>query len=297
MRGCAFSLLLGLLGLALTIGAVGFLFHQLAGFPGPQAAVAGAVVGGLVWMALHFFRVALRSWREQRAVAAGLAGDAPVDGETAVLVGKLEPLGETLKAPLDGSECVAYSYQITQDIGQGKSRRHLTHYRGVGLAPSVLRTPAGSYGLMAVPDFEGPHQLLSKGESIEAAERYVEATAFRPSGGGAANELTERWNDADGEYRSDVSTVQDAKPNLLLCMFQQHRVAPGEQICLIGTYSASRNGIVPHANWGKRTRLIVGDPAQAGATLGSQVKTRTILGLLFAAAAAFAAWRFLAESA
>jgi hypothetical protein len=295
MRGCAVSLLIGLLSLALTMGVGILLFHFYVGLAWREAALPGAVVGGLLWMAFNFFRAAAHSLREKRAAEAGLAGGAPADGEMAVLVGTLEPLGGTLKAPLDGSDCVAYSYSISQRVGQGKRARTLTHYQGAAVVPAVLRTATGSYGLMAVPDFEGEPQLETKGEPNAAAERYIASTTFQASGPHSTNELTERWNDADGEYRSDISTVTDEKPDLLDCLLTQHRVQAGERVCLIGAYSAAKNAIVPHANWGKRTRLIVGDAADVAATLRGQVRMRAFLGLLFATGAVFAAWQFIVE--
>ncbi len=116
-----------------------------------------------------------------------------------------------MKAPFDGSPAVAYAYEVSQVIGSGKSRRHLVHYKGIGLVPSRLLTASGNYQLLAVPDFEGPPQPLSHGEMLANAEKYVATTSFQPRKT-SARELEERWSDADGAYRSDVSYVGDETP-------------------------------------------------------------------------------------
>lgn len=283
MRGCAISLLLGLAGLLATGGAVLALLVQILGIDAGAALMPSLAAGCLLWIAINLVRAALQSAREKKAIAAGLAGAPPVDGRQAVLAGRLEAQGETLVGPFDGRPALVYAYEVRRDIGSGKSRRLLTFYKGVGLAPCRILTATGGYQLLAMPEFVGSGPLLTMGEMLPHAERYLATVPFRET---KRSELEERWTDDDGSYRADISFVKgQPPPDLSACTLDQHRAGPGDQVCLIGRYSAARGGIVPDPNWGRATRLLLGNPQEAAATLGSQVRNRLILAVLFTAAA------------
>jgi hypothetical protein len=286
MRGCALSFLLWMAGAVLSIAAVmAFFFYS---FETPPSGSFGASIpaGGFVWISLNLSYSAWKSWRRRGAMRAAQAGLAvPADGRESVFVGALEPLGETLVAPLDGSPALLYDYTVKEEIGTGKQRFIYTHYKGVGLAPSVLRTRGGSYPLLAVPEFEGPSQPLD-GDTRLVFAKYLRETKFTQRKEVKQRELEARWSDADGSYRSDITDVAEGKEvELANCRFEQHRVRPGEQVCIFGYYAAGR-GIVPHANWANPTKLLVGDTTEVARALGSQVKTRIVLAILTAGAAA-----------
>jgi hypothetical protein len=285
MRGCAIGLLLGLAGAALSVAAVMALLHYGFGFPPGDSFGAGIFGGGFAWISLNLWRAAWRSWRRKGAMQNATAGlSLPVDGRESVFAGALEPLGETLVAPLDGSAALLYAYQVKEEVGTGKQRFIYTHYKGVGLAPSVLRTRNGSYPLLVVPEFEGPNQNLDADPRF-IFEKYLRETPFSLRKEVKHRELEARWSDADGSYRSDMSDVGDKVVDLANCRFEQHRVRPGEQVCIFGHYAAGR-GIVPHANWAKGARLLVGDTTEVARSLASQVKTRIVLAILTGGAAA-----------
>lgn len=283
MRGCVFSLLLGMVGLLATGGALlAFLVYVLGG-PAAQALIPSLGAGTLLWIAICLVRAALQSARERKALTAGLGGAAPVDGRQAVLVGTLEAQGETLVGPFDGRPALAYSYEVSRDIGSGKSRRILVFYKGVGLAACRIVTASGAYQLLAMPEFVGENPVSTMGEMLPHAERYLASAPFREKKG---SELEERWAAADGSYRADISYVKgQPPPDLSACTLKQHRAGPGDSVSLVGLFSAARNGIVPNPNWGRATRLILGDPQEGAATLASQVRTRLILATLLTAAA------------
>lgn len=285
MRGCFLSLLLGLAGAVLSVAAVLAFLHYRQGVPLADAGGPSLFAGIFAWISLNLVRAALRSWREKKALQRGLTGEAPADGRPFVFVGTLEPLTtKILAAPFDGGPCLLYDYKITEVRGSGKSRSYITHYRGSALAPSAVATSSGTYPLLAVPDFEGEAPPLSSGDARQRFEKYAATTEFRSSKT-SAKELEERWSDADGSYRSDISYTGHENPSLAAATFTQHRVEPGGKVCVIGHYAAGR-GIVAHRSWGERTRILAGDTGKVARVLGSQVRTRLILATVFAAAAA-----------
>ena len=174
--------------------------------------------GLLAWASVGLFYSAIQRWREQSVISGGVAGVRPVNGNRAVLVGTLEPagIGPALRAPFDGSECLTYAYEVSEDRGTGRRRTVFTHMKGVALVPSMIVTRTGSYRLLAVPRFEGDEPRIPREEIIANLERYVRTTTFTTRDT-SAQELTERWNDADGAYRSDVSYT-DLDPGELPAM-------------------------------------------------------------------------------
>ena len=285
MRGCAISFLVWLGGAALSVAAVLALLYYGLDQPPSGSLGAGIFAGGLAWISVNLLTAAFKSWRRRGAMRDAIAGlSLPKDGRESAFAGVLEPLGGTLLAPLDGSPALLYSYKVNEEIGTGKQRRILTHYKGVGLAPSVLRTRGGSYPLLVVPEFESPARDLDT-DPRTTFEKYLRETPFSLRKDVKERELEARWSDADGSYRADISDVDPGQTvDLGKCRFEQHRVRPGDPVCIFGHYSAGR-GIVPHANWANGAKILVGDTTEVARRLGSQVKTRLILSFLIAGAA------------
>ncbi|HYN03802.1 MAG TPA: hypothetical protein VE359_15245, partial [Vicinamibacteria bacterium] len=255
----------------------------------------GLFAGGIGWLAAGLLWAAVKAWRERAALADAVAGRPPVDGKAAVLTGRLEPMGKKVTAPLDGAECLVYAYEILVDRGSGKRRTIAPCYRGSALAPSAIVTAAGTYRLLAVPDLDGVEPAaLSEATALARATEYVRHTTFRPRTT-SARELEERWCDDDGAYRADVSYVEGAAVDLAACRLVQRHVRPSAPVCVFGLYSETRGGIVPHPNWGRPTRLMVGDAARVAADLGASAVRRLAVGLLAGAAAAGLVAAFLSR--
>jgi hypothetical protein len=216
------------------------------------------LAGAFGWASIGLLRSSLRGWRERAAITGGVAGVRPSDGRRAVLVGTIEPLQVTLRAPMDGSECVAYSYEVTEDRGSGRQRTVLRHFKGYGLAPSVIITRTGSY------------------------QRYAREAVFSgPST--SAQELLDRWGDVDGSYRSDVAYAPIDQIDLTKCVLTQQHLRRGAPVCVFGTFSDAKGGIV--ASPTEPTRVIGGNAEQVAAVLRSTATTRLVLSMLGAAAA------------
>lgn len=239
-------------------------------------------VGGLLFSAFN-------RWRERAAILGGVSGVAPRDGANAVLVGTIEASGPPLRAPLDGSACVAYTYEIKDDRGTGKQRTISNIARGVALAPATIVTRTGSYRLLAVPALEASEPALTRSQMIANFERYARETRFIDRKD-AADELLAQWADADGDYRSDVAYVRLEGIETDKWVLQQQHLPPGSQVCVFGRYSSERRGIVPSA--GGPVRVIRGNAEQVAASLRSKIVTRSVLGVIFGAASAGLLWLF-----
>lgn len=259
------------------------------GFSLPATIGVSLLAGGLAWVAIGLLWSAFNRWRERAAILGGASAVAPRDGANAVLVGTVEAAGLPIRAPLDGSACVAYSYEIKDDRGTGKRRSISSVARGVALAPSMIVTRTGSYRLLAVPALEASEPSLTRSQMIANFERYARATTFIDKKG-AADELLAQWQDADGSYRSDVAFMPLAGLETAQWVVQQQHLSPGSPVCVFGRYSNDKRGIVPSA--GSTVRVVRGNPEQVAASLRSKVVTRGVLGVVFGAATAGVLWLF-----
>lgn len=285
MRGFWLSLLLWIGADALAIAGFFAYFHYRHGV-GMVDALKAAFFGALILLfALYLVAAAARAFSDRAALRRTLAGEPPRDGKKALLVGTMKPLTqERVISPLDSSSCLAYQYRVSGIEGSGKRRREVLYYRGSAIAPSVVATTTGNYSLLAVPDFDGPDPLVRAKTARPKMERYLQKTAFLPHRNGGA-EMTDRWTDADGSHRADVSYVGESPIDLEGATFRQHKLEPGDPVCVIGHYAEGR-GIVPHANWTRRTRILAGDADEVARRLSAQIRNCLLLALLVATAAA-----------
>lgn len=284
VRGCAVRLLGQALGWLLLVAAVLAGFQVVHGISPWAALGAGLMAGTAAWMAANCWLSAGQALLRRMRLAAASAGARPTDGRQALLVGRLRPLGEPLRAPFDGEPCVCYGYEIFELRGSGKRAHRARYYEGLALAPSVLETRTGTYKLLAVPELDGEPGTLSGESTVRRAASYLAATRFAPRGA-SLRELEARWNDADGAFRSDVAYVENEAVDLARCTLSQWRVAPGAEVCLSGLYSEARGGLVANPDWGQPTQLLQGDPRVVAGRLRSRAIVLTVVGALLAAAA------------
>ena len=278
--------ILGLGGWLATAAAISLALQARGGGGWIDTLGVSLMSGLLAWASVGLFYSAFQRWREQSVNGAGGAGVRPLNGNRAVLVGTLEPvgIGPALRAPFDGAECLTYAYQVSEERGTGRRRSVFTHMRGVALAPSMIVTRTGSYRLLAVPRFEGDEPRVPREQIIANLERYVQTTTFTPRDK-SAQELTDQWNDADGTYRSDVSYTDLSQVNFGRCQLSQQAVRPGSPVCVFGYFSEADNGIIVSPAFTAATRLIRGRGEEVVAGLRSTARTHLVIGLFVAAAA------------
>jgi hypothetical protein len=257
----------------------------------PSATIGVSLLSGaFAWASGGLLLSAFGRWRERAVIMGGVAGVAPEDGAHTVLVGTVEATGPLLRAPLDGSACVAYSYAIQDVRGTGKQRFVSNIARGVALTPTSIVTRTGSYRLLAVPALEAVEPSSTHSQMVASFQRYAQEAIFIDQKG-AADELLAQWEDVDGRYRSDVAYATFADAETAHWVLTQQHLPPSSQVCVFGRYSAARGGIVPSA--GGPVRVIRGSVDDVTASLGSKVFTRGLLGVASAGAAAAIVWIFV----
>ena len=285
MKGAAAGCLLGLGAWLGAAGAVSWLLQTRGGFAFTATIGVSALAGLFAAAAVGLLYAAYTNRRERAALLSGIAGVRPADGPGAVVVGMIEAMGPLLHGPMDGAPCLIYSYEVTETRGSGKRRFIYKHFRGAALTPSTIVTASGSYRLLTVPDLEPAEPSNTASERSAAFERYARTTTFIRKDA-AAQELSDRWSDDDGAYRGDVAYEDLDAVNLTNCQLEQRHVAPGVRVCVFGTFSSAKGGIVPSTGLQAPPRLIVGDVTQVAATLAAAARTRLIVGLLATAVAA-----------
>jgi hypothetical protein len=300
--GCAIGLS-GWLALALAI-SVGL---QVQGVEWTQTLFV-AILGGLLsWIGVGLIYSSLQLRRESRDIQNGMAAANLKDGAHVVIVGTIAPSGPgLLTAPLDDVPCVAYSYKITEVVESGKRRSTATHARGSALVACTIATQGGSYKLLTVPDLESADAITSvafppsklRSAHIAAFKQYAQTTQFiraDESSKAAAKELTDRWTDANGQYRGDVTYSDLGAINLLNCKLELQQIRAGAQVCVFGTYSADKAGIVPSPTWRGSARLVEGSSDAVVVKLRSRARFHLFFGLLLAGGVAAMLIRLVGE--
>ncbi len=195
----------------------------------------------------------------------------PADGKRVAIAGTIEPMGETLRAPFSGAECVAYDYTITHQpelpmlLDKGGSQNRQTSpvvdKSGMAMAPVIIRSGVREIRLLAYPGFEHfPASELGEG-TVERARAYIAATKFEDQSVlGAPSQIKRLLEDRSGSIRVDwkVSSHDDLSKS----GFMERVIPPNVHACVIGLYSAKENAIIPQSGVGG-TRLIRGTRAEA----------------------------------
>lgn len=280
MKGCARGCITGILGLAAAIGAFHFWFQALGlekGAPDLGSVMAGSFTTLSIWM---FWSVG-DVLRDRALLRGAVAGVPPVDGKWAGFSGAIRS-PSPLTSPMSRTSAVAYNYRI---------REHKwVRYEGMALAASTISTRLGSYRLLAVPFLDISSPAVDADAARPNVLAYIAATRFETLETPVSDRQTAQmeWTDDDGAFRRD--TKGNDVINLSRCLFTEHVVAQGEQVCLLGLYSQARGGIIPDPNWAQRTQLFRGDGEGGIRQLSSRARNYILTALVFAAAAAGISW-------
>jgi len=294
MKGCARSCLTGLLGLGVAIAAFFLLFRQFG--PDREDIVpAAAVAGFLTTLSISFLWSARGVLRDRGLIRDAIAGQPPVDGKWAGLSGVIRS-SSPIAAPISGKSAVAFKYTISQSVGSGKSAHVVSHYEGMALAAPKISTSAGTYWLLAVPTFDMETSDVEKSDALRNAAAYIAATRFETTATPKEERQTleKEWTDDDGVFRRDRKGTDEA--DLTLCRFDEQMIAQGEQVCILGLYSAARGGIIPDPNWANQTRVIKGDGESGVEQLGARARRYVIGALISGAIPAAIVWAYISRA-
>lgn len=291
MTSLVVGLLQGPVAWLLVSAGISLFLQAYAGFAAPATIGISLLAGAAAWASAGLLLSAVHRWRERSAITSGIAGVAPRDGASSVVVGTVEATGPVLRTPLDGSPCVAYNYRIDHVTGTGKQRFMAGVARGSALTPCVVVTRTGSYRLLAVPELEASTPAGSQSDMIASFQRYATTATFMSQKEGA-DELLAQWSDADGQYRADVGYPKLHDEDTMHWVLHQQHLPPGSLVCVFGRFSQAQSGIVQPAGGGP-VRVVRGNVEQVAAGLRSKAVFRSVLGLLFGGASAGLLWLFV----
>ncbi|MEO8432127.1 MAG: hypothetical protein ABI592_11510 [Acidobacteriota bacterium] len=294
MKGLARSALLQLAGFLATGAAVMFFLQRRYALSPPGTLAISVFAGFFLFLCWSFLVAILQPVRERKSLRDGMAGHRPADGQLAGVAGTIDAVGETVRAPLSGRDCVAWEYEIFRTERQGKHLRKVTYFEGTALVPSVISTPAGDFRLLAVPEFDLPQESFEPGPATRDIRRHIAAARIeteQPRG-----TLKKRWTDDDGAYRREERLPVDLdQVPFAQCVFRERSIRRGERVYAFGLFSEARGGIVPDPNWGRITRVMKGDAASVMQQLSQRIRRYFIGSVLAAGAAAALLWMFLSH--
>jgi hypothetical protein len=210
-------------------------------------AILYAFLGAIpAWFFITYVWEVARRLKTSAMIRRAQSGDAPRDGKKIAAIGRISSSGETLLAPFSKTPCVIYDYKIAT----GFTSDDTNLYIGARQIPSTIQTRHGGIRLLAHPDLKLRDQTVPSEIALPNAQEYIQATQFHETGIGnitsSLKELMDAYKDDDGTVRYDnkLSGAQDTR-TIETAFFVEKLVRPGDEVCVIGEYSAQRGGIVP----------------------------------------------------
>lgn len=251
--------------------------------------IALVVASGLAWLGALWLLGAQGFARDWGRLRRSRSGHPPRDGAKIAAVGRIEALGQRLESPFRRTPCVLYEWRV------GARGTDTERARGLALVPSAISTPAGSIRLLAFPMLADVREDLVRDDAgVANARAYAEKAAWdqspRQSVGTALGEMAAVFTDDDGAIRKDYRLTTGDVYVAGTSLFE--KVVPnGAEVCVVGTYSAERGGIVPGSKgiW-DAPRLSLGSAGLLERTLVWRA-VRALFGTLaFGAASAAVLW-------
>jgi len=241
------------------------------------AAIPGAIVGGgLLCTAIACLAGVREKVSKVNAIRRSLRGDQIRDGEIIAAAGRITPLHETLTSPFGRVACVAYKYRI-----EVRSLRKLPwEYEGAALAPSMIQASRGSMKLLALPKLEVPEKEC---RGVDAAQ-FVASTEF---------EIQIPMQPIDTRSPRVRYDHRRLKPDPLdHAIVYEKVVTPGQEVCVLGVYSAVEGGLTQEPDVVIPTLTLMNGDASAiqrdlvSRALGNLIAAIVSVGLLLASLAA-----------
>ncbi|MGH9422155.1 MAG: hypothetical protein ACRD3J_19415, partial [Thermoanaerobaculia bacterium] len=246
-RGCLISLLF----LGACFGGYWYVLH---GHVEPPAFWwATGIASFFMFISLSAFQTAIGAARDATRVSSessfgGYGGEQFEDDAIVTVVGHIRAIGSSLRAPFSGKAAVIYNYDIDHISERRNDTTDVKDYSGFAMIATAIDSPHGSVRLLGFPMLEGfSKDWYDTEEARRNAAAYLESTpltdmqGFHP--GTIFHEMKELLTDDDGQFRKDWKMTEDR--NLSNKNLHEQMVAPGDQVCAIGRWSASKHGLIP----------------------------------------------------
>jgi hypothetical protein len=263
------------------------LFHIKLEFPVDLFFALAAAIGMFIALVL-IVNTAIRK-QELTLVEYAHEGRQLEDGARVAICGTIHSSGlAPLKSPFTQKDCVAYSYKVYSKQGEDE----ITEYSGCRLIPSMITSTQRSVSLLGWPNLKNFKQQLESDTVLDNAYRYLRSTSFKTY---QVSDLKKAWSDViglvtrdDGSVRDDTRVSPGARwkaedaAELIIDLdgrrFEEQCVPIGERVCVIGAWSAEKQGVAQDGmKSGKDLLLIRGHQEEAAAMLRKEM-VRSLLG-------------------
>jgi hypothetical protein len=276
--------------------------------------VLGGIFGFFMLVALGFLSTPIRK-REELALVkeAGYSpfrADASIfqDGKRVALFGYIYPLhGSAIKAPFSHKDCIAYSYSIQRGTGEESYKK----YEGFRIMPSVIMTRRGDVKLFAFPELKGFAATSENEMSYQNALNYIRSTSFEMFKVSeirkAYESVIEDLMDNSGSVKKDTKFYREVETKeeeivTLKIAESESEISPDDtleeicvgvrdEVCLLGTWSAARQGIVSdYTETMKRVTLTKGNQQQVLESIRRTMIVYPLIGLVISVLVNIVAW-------
>jgi hypothetical protein len=285
------SLVPALLLLAVFFGVIGLVGTRIGGSTG---GILGFVAGGSLvfavllayWNAVDWLN--LRLLRRSSRSATSLA-----DGAVVAFEGVVRVDGAPLVAPLSGTRCAAYTYQIShspQSASRGGSERAVLA-QGFHLVRARIEGLAGSLALGSFPSFETGLREEADGRKWG---REAAALVERLAGTAPSASQRERESRLLAVRRGEVEEVHEdfrmgaIGANVEPLILEEEVLPVDQRVCVVGTYDAERRRLVARrSRLGPNLMVYRGATSEVLARVGGEMAlyTRAAVALALVAAA------------
>ncbi len=246
-------------------------------FPRFQIALgAGFGAAIFLWFAIGYIAGVGSRASEAALIRRAMQGGRPDDGEKIAVIGTIY-CAEALESPITRRRSVAYEYAMIPP-----ERESAPSYDGFALAPSRIDGPRGSIRLLAYPELAIPDEFHSSPQQYQNARDYIARTTFTAHEGidfgREMKHLKTLLADDDGRIRYDIR--RDVGTDISHFTLKEKLIAPGDSVCAIGRYSATRGGLVPDETAMLHpVKILRGEPATLMRQSGAGRVGHTLLGL------------------
>ena len=234
-------------------------------------------IGNLLW-----------AWRDTAAFRRAARKAPLTNGSLVVVAGHIRPLGAPLTSPFSGRPCVAYEYEVVQQLPsrKGQTSSQSTDIAGFAMAASAIDTPDASVRLLGFPLLDEFPQSRDSGPDVAArARQYAGSAPFEAMRGLGALKMFASFDDAladaDGAVRKDFRMTEEAIPFERRTLGERI-VEVGQEVCALGRYDAEKRALVPSG--ATLNRLWPGTPAKVRRTIVGTARSQAMLGFTFFAA-------------
>lgn len=253
----------------------------------PPGDLWGAVGGGfLIASGWGLLRNLLMSLRRRRLLR---RESPPVDGKECASAGNIFAIGEPLKTPFEQQECISYGYDVTQQryissrgLEKQQSRiEKLSLMGGYAMCPCVVRSGMRELKILGFPVPEAFPKTEFQATAIAAKiQRYIGATTFAadtgPSVTSVWKEVRDLFSEDDGSHRYDWRTASlESELRDERTKVSEQYVPNGAAVCVFGTYSQQKGGIINNFRVGV-LEVLPGTRADGLKKLGRRVLSQGI---------------------